>query len=57
MDFDILQDYMGQDIHAREIPNPEFGPIAHFLTDMRDWMNITPEDLNLAYESLPIPLE
>jgi hypothetical protein len=24
---------------------------------MPDWMNVTPEDINLAVESLPIPLK
>jgi hypothetical protein len=35
------------------------GPIPQFSTEMPDWMDrdLTPEDLNLTLESLPIPLE
>jgi hypothetical protein len=55
--FDDIQDYMDLDIPAGELPAAESGPIVHFLADMPDWMNMTPEDLNLAFESLPIPLE
>jgi hypothetical protein len=33
------------------------GPIAQFLNGMPDWMNMTPEDINLAVESLPNPSE
>jgi hypothetical protein len=57
MDFDNPQDCMDQDISAEELPTAESGRIAHFLTDMPDLMNMTPEDLNLALESLSIPLE
>jgi hypothetical protein len=59
MDFGDLRDYMDQDIPARQYPtaNLEFGPIAQFLTDMPYWMNLTPEVLNVAMESLPIPIE
>ncbi len=57
MDIDNLQDCMDQDIPAGELPTAESGPIAHFLTDMPESMNMTPEDLNLALKSLRIPLE
>ena len=42
---------------AGQFPSALSGLIAQFLTAMPDWMNMTPEDLNLALESLPIPLE
>ncbi len=57
MDFDNQRDYMGQDIPAGQFPTADPGPIHHFLSGMPDWMNINAEDLNLALESLPIPLK
>jgi hypothetical protein len=53
MDFDNLQDYMDQDIAARKSPTAESGPITPFCTDMPDWMNMTPEDLNLNWIAFP----
>jgi hypothetical protein len=32
-------------------------PPHHFLSGMPGWMNMTPEDINLAVESLPNPSE
>ena len=48
---------MDQDIPARQFPTAQSGPIAQFLNGMPDWMNTTPEDINLAVESLPNPSE
>ncbi len=54
MDFDDQRDYMDQDIHAGKfLIAAQSGPIAQFLSGMPDWMNMTPEDINLAVESLP----
>ena len=70
MDFDDPRDYMDQDIPAGQLPTADPGPIysfhflshsfpgpIHFLSGMPDWMNINQEDLNLALESLSIPLK
>jgi hypothetical protein len=40
-----------------EVPTAQSGPIAQFLNGIPDWMNMTPEDINLAVESLPNPSE
>ena len=63
MDFDDLRDFMEQDIHAGQFPTGATGPIAKFLNGhgVPDWimMNMTPdsEDLNKAFENLPVPLQ
>ena len=57
MDFDDHRDYLDQDPLDGELPTAESGPIAQFLSDVPDWLNMTPEDLNKALETLPIPLE
>jgi hypothetical protein len=57
MYFDELRDYMDQDIPTGQFPNAKSGTIAQFLTEMPDWMNMTPEDLNLALKSRPDSLE
>jgi hypothetical protein len=43
---------MDQDIPAGQFLTAQSGPIAQFLNRMPDWMNMTPEDINLAAESL-----
>ncbi len=51
---------MDQDIPAWQFTTAQSGPIAQFLSGMPDWMNMTPEDINLAVEtlkSLPNPSE
>ncbi len=48
---------MDQDILAGQFPTAQSGHIAQFLNGMPDWMNLNPEDINLAVESLPNPLE
>jgi hypothetical protein len=56
MDFDDQRDYMDQGVHAGQFFTAQSGPIAHnaqFWNDMPDWMNMTPEDISLAMESLP----
>jgi hypothetical protein len=57
MDFNHHNDNMDQDIPARQFPTALSGTIAQFLNGMPDWMNMTPEDINLAVESLPNPSE
>ena len=59
MDLNHHNDNMDQDIPARQFPTAISGPIAQFLNGMPDWMNMTmtPEDINLAVESLPNPSE
>jgi hypothetical protein len=57
MDFKHHNDNMDQDIPARQFPTALSGTIAQFLNGMPDWMNMTPEDINLAVESLPNPSE
>jgi hypothetical protein len=57
MDFDDQRDYMDQDIPAEKFITAQSGPTAQFLNGMPDWMNMTPEVINLAVESLPNPLE
>jgi hypothetical protein len=59
MDFDNHSDYMGQDIFAGKFLTAQSGPIAQFLSGMPNWMNKTPEDINLALavESLHNPPE
>jgi hypothetical protein len=50
--------WMDQDIpagHCGQNPSAQSGPIAQFLNGMPDWMNMTPEDINLAVGSLPNP--
>jgi hypothetical protein len=56
MDFDDQRDYMDQDIPAGQFPTADPGALHHhFLSGMPNWMNMTPEDINLAVESLPDP--
>jgi hypothetical protein len=55
MDSNNHNDNMDQDIPALQFPTAQSGPIAQFLNSMPDWMNMTPEDINLAVESLPNP--
>jgi hypothetical protein len=57
MDFDDQRDCMDQDIHAGQFFTAQTGPFAQFFHDMPDWMNMIPEDINLAVESLPNPSE
>jgi hypothetical protein len=57
MDFDNHHDFMEQDIPAGQFPTSYPGPIHQLLSGIPDWMNINQEDLNLALESLPIPLK
>jgi hypothetical protein len=38
-------------------PASQYGPISQFLNGMPDWMKMTPDDINLAVESLPYPSE
>ena len=57
MDFDKLRDYIDQDFPAVKFLTAQSGPIAQFWTDMPDWMNMIPEDLNQALNSLLIPSE
>jgi hypothetical protein len=57
MDFNHHRDNMDQDIPARQFPTAQSGPIAQFLNGVPDWMNMTPEDINLAVESHPDPSE
>jgi hypothetical protein len=52
MDFDDQRDYMDQDIPAWKFLTAQFGPTAQFLNGMPDWMNMTPEDIDLAVESI-----
>jgi hypothetical protein len=49
------RDNMDQYIPARQFPTAQSEPIAQFLNGMPDWMNMTPEDICLAVESLPNP--
>ncbi len=56
MDIDNQRDYRDQDIPAGKFTT-QSGPIAQVLSGMPDWMNMTPEDINLAVESLPNPSE
>jgi hypothetical protein len=46
---------MDQDIPARQFSTAQSGPIAQFLNGMPNWVNMTPDDINLAVESLPNP--
>ena len=48
---------MDQDIPAGQFCTAQSGPIAHFLSGMPGWMNMTQENLNQALESLPVPVE
>ena len=48
---------MDQDIPAGQFLTAQSGPNAQFLYGMPEWMNMTPEDINLAVESLPNPSE
>jgi hypothetical protein len=57
MDFDDHRDFMDQDIPAGQFTTTDPGPIHQFLSGIPDWMNINQEDLDLALESLPIPLK
>ncbi len=57
MDFNNHHGNMDQDIPARQFSAAHSGPLAQFLNGMPDWMNMTPEDINLAVESPPNPSE
>ena len=57
MDSNNHNDNMDQHIPAWQFPTAQSGPFAQFSNDMPDWMNMTPEDINLAVESLPNPSE
>jgi hypothetical protein len=61
MDFNNHRDNiiinMDQVIPAGPFPTAQSGPIAQFLNGMPDWMNMTPEDVNLVVESTPNPSE
>jgi hypothetical protein len=60
MDFDDHHEFMDQDIPAGQFPTADPGPIHQFLSGIPDGnhgMNINQEDLDLALESLPIPLK
>ncbi len=57
MDFDNHRENMDQKISAGQFPTAQSERIAQFLNGMPDWMNMTPEDINLAVESLPNPSE
>jgi hypothetical protein len=57
MDLNNYNDNMDQGIPAWQFPTAQSGPIAQLLNGMPDWMNMTPEDINLAMESLPNPSE
>jgi hypothetical protein len=57
MDSNNHNDNMDQHIPAWQFPTAQSGPIAQYLNDMPDWMNMTPEDITLAVESLPNPSE
>jgi hypothetical protein len=57
MEFNNHRDNMDQDIPAGQFPTAQSGPFAQLLNGMPDWMNMTPEDINLAVESLPYPSE
>jgi hypothetical protein len=46
---------MDQDISAEQFPTAQSRPIAQFFNVMPDCM--TPDDINLAVESLPNPSE
>jgi hypothetical protein len=57
MDLNNHNDNTDHDIPARQFPTALSGPVAQFLNGMPDWVNMTPEDINLAVESLPNPSE
>ncbi len=57
MDFDDHRDYMDQDDPAGQFPTVDPGPIHQFLSGIPDWLNLNPEDLDRALESLPIHLK
>ncbi len=48
---------MDQDDPAGQFPTVDPGPIHQFLSGIPDWLNLNPEDLDRALESLPIPLK
>jgi hypothetical protein len=50
MDFNNHRDNMDQDIPAWQFPTAQPGPIAQFLNGMPDWMNMTPEDIDLEVD-------
>jgi hypothetical protein len=57
MDLNNDNNNMDQDIPARQFPTAQSGAITQFLNGMPDWINMTPEDINQAVESLPNPSE
>ncbi len=57
MYFNNHSDNMDQDILAWQFPTVQSGPIAQFLNGLLDWMNMNPEEINLAVEILPNPSE
>jgi hypothetical protein len=56
-DFDDQRDDMDHDVLAGKFLTAQSGPIAQFSSGMPDWMNMTPEVISLAVESLPNPSE
>ncbi len=57
MDFDHHRDFMDQDNPAEQFPTADPGPIYQFLSGIPDWLSYNQEDLDLALDSLPIPLK
>jgi hypothetical protein len=57
MDLNNHRDNMDKDIAARQFLTAQSGLIVQFLNGLADWMNMPPEDINLAVESLPNPSE
>jgi hypothetical protein len=57
MDFNQHSDNMDQEIPAGKFLTAQPGTTARFMNGMPAWMNMTPEDINLAVESLPNPSE
>jgi hypothetical protein len=57
MDFADHRDFMDRDVPAGQFPSADPGPIHRFLSGIPDWLNLNPEDLDWALESLPIPLK
>jgi hypothetical protein len=57
MDFDDHRDFMDQDVSAGQFPTADPGSFHQFLSGIPDWININQADLDLALESLPIPLK
>jgi len=55
MDADEMRDYEDQDPHIPHTSTANLGPYAHFIQTMPDYNDMTQEEFDRAFGSLPLP--